>query len=115
MRGNVGSWKKFNAFLPWDIKDVLSKPIKLFVVIICLLILMLQYRLWFGDGSIQQNRIYQQRLDQLKVQVEEKRRRNEALYAEVLDLRKGKEAMEEQARYDLGMIKEDETFFQVIE
>lgn len=88
---------------------------KIFVAVIILLIASLQYRLWFGDGSIQQNEAYQQRLDQLKLQVEEKRQRNEALYAEVLDLRKGKEAVEERARYDLGMIKEEETFFQVIE
>ncbi|MFI3218559.1 MAG: septum formation initiator family protein, partial [Methylococcales bacterium] len=45
----------------------------------------------------------------------EKKLRNEALYAEVLDLRKGQEALEERARDELGMIKENETFFQVIE
>ncbi len=58
---------------------------------------------------------YQQRLDDLKKEVEEKRERNEALYAEVEDLRKGQEAIEERARDELGMIKEDETFFQVLE
>lgn len=58
---------------------------------------------------------YQQRLDDLKKQVQEKKERNEALYAEVLDLRKGQEAIEERARDELGMIKEGETFFQVIE
>ena len=56
-----------------------------------------------------------QRLDDLKAQIEEKRLRNEALYAEVVDLRKGQEALEERARDELGMIKENETFFQVIE
>lgn len=44
-----------------------------------------------------------------------KKERNDALYAEVLDLRKGQEAIEERARDELGMIKENETFFQVIE
>jgi cell division protein FtsB len=58
---------------------------------------------------------YQLRLDELKEQVQEKKERNEALYAEVLDLRKGQEAIEERARDELGMIKEDETFFQVLE
>ncbi|MGJ0491497.1 cell division protein FtsB [Methylobacter sp.] len=88
---------------------------KSLIIIIILLIIHLQYRLWYGDGSIQEIHAYQQRLDELKEQVEEKKVRNEALYAEVLDLRKGQAAIEERARYELGMIKEDETFFQVLE
>lgn len=79
------------------------------------MILHLQYRLWFGDGSVEQVLQYQQRLDVLKQEAQKKRDRNDALYAEVLDLRKGQEAIEERARHNLGMIKENETFFQVIE
>ncbi len=71
--------------------------------------------MWFGDGSVEQVLQYQQRLDVLKQEAQKKRDRNDALYAEVLDLRKGKEAIEERARHNLGMIKENETFFQVIE
>jgi cell division protein FtsB len=88
---------------------------KILIVILIALIAHLQYRLWFGDGSITEIRAYQQRLDDLTQQVEEKRLRNEALYAEVVDLRKGQEALEERARDELGMIKDNETFFQVIE
>lgn len=88
---------------------------KILIVILIALIGHLQYRLWFGDGSITELRAYQQRLDDLTQQVEEKRLRNEALYAEVVDLRKGQEALEERARDELGMIKDNETFFQVIE
>ncbi len=88
---------------------------KILITIIFLLIIHLQYRIWVGDGSFAQINAYQQRLDDLKKQVEEKRQRNEALYAEVLDLRKGQEAIEERAREELGMIKEDETFFHVLE
>ncbi len=51
----------------------------------------------------------------LKKEVKEKKERNDALYGEVLDLRKGDEAIEERAREELGMIKENETFFQIIE
>lgn len=58
---------------------------------------------------------YQQRLDSLNQKVKEKKERNDVLYAEVLDLRKGQEAIEERARYELGMIKKDETFFQMLE
>ncbi|WP_338070330.1 septum formation initiator family protein [Bathymodiolus platifrons methanotrophic gill symbiont] len=76
---------------------------------------LLQYRLWYGDGSFKQTQKYQQQLDLLQQQLTVKQKRNKALEAEVLDLRKGKEAIEETARHDLGLIKQDETFFQVIE
>jgi cell division protein FtsB len=92
-----------------------GEPIKSLIVIIILLTIHLQYRLWYGDGGIREIHAYQLRLDELKEQVEEKKARNEALYAEVLDLRKGQAAIEERARYELGMIREDETFFQVLE
>ncbi|SJM91275.1 Cell division protein FtsB [Crenothrix polyspora] len=88
---------------------------KILMFIMLLLIGHLQYRLWVGDASIGQIKTYQQRLDELKVRVTEKQDRNQALYAEVLDLRKGQEAIEERARDELGMIKEGETFFQVID
>lgn len=71
--------------------------------------------MWYGDGSFKQTEKYQRQLDQLQQQLELKQQRNKALKAEVLDLRKGKEAIEETARHDLGLIKKDETFFQVIE
>ncbi len=89
--------------------------VKILVVVLILLIAQLQYRLWLGDGGQQEVQEYQEKLDILTKEVNEKKERNDALYAEVLDLRKGKEAIEERARYELGMIKENETFFQVIE
>ena len=75
----------------------------------------MQYRLWNGDGSLQQNQKYQQQLEKLQDQLRIKQQRNKLLEAEVLDLRKGKEAIEEIARHDLGLIKKEETFFQIIE
>lgn len=89
--------------------------VKILIAILILFVIQLQYRLWYADGSIQQVQQYQQRLDTLKKEAKGKKQRNDALYAEVLDLRKGDEAIEERARYDLGMIKENETFIQVIE
>lgn len=88
---------------------------RILVAVLIAIIVHLQYRLWFGDGGIVQINHYQSRLDELALQVQEKKERNAALYGEVLDLRKGQEAIEERARYELGMIKEDETFFQVLE
>ena len=74
-----------------------------------------QYRLWLGDASVSQISDYRQRLDELSKETQEKKDRNDALYAEVLDLRSGLETIEERARYELGMVKEHETFFQVLE
>ena len=96
------------AGLRWDYYQLLG--VVLLVFLVCL-----QYRLWYGDGGMEEIRTYQQRLEVLKKEVQEKKERNEELYAEVLDLRKGQEAIEERARYELGMIRENETFFQVIE
>ncbi|NOU15414.1 MAG: cell division protein FtsB [Methylococcaceae bacterium] len=87
---------------------------KFFVPLIIVLIGLLQYRLWVGDGSVAQINEYQQRLDELKLEADKRNLRNESLRAEVLDIKKGQEAIEERARYELGMIREDETFFQIV-
>ena len=88
---------------------------KILLAFIILFVALLQYRLWHGDGGIAEITALQLRLDDLKEQVEEKKERNETLYAEVEDLRKGQEALEERARDELGMIRDGETFFQVLE
>ena len=88
---------------------------KIFLSFVILLIALLQYRLWFVNGGIEQIQHDQLLLVDLKKQVEEKRERNAALYAEVEDLRKGQESLEERARKELGMIRDGETFFQVLE
>ncbi|MEN9756973.1 MAG: Cell division protein ftsB [Pseudomonadota bacterium] len=88
---------------------------KIIVIVLLVIIAQLQYRLWFGDGSVNEINAYQTRLNDVKLQVEEKKHRNEMLYAEVLDLRKGQESIEERARDELGMIKNGETFIEVIE
>jgi cell division protein FtsB len=106
---------RFKSFLPLLPYRTHFEIMKILLSVIILLVILLQYRLWFGDGGIQEIKAFQQRLDDLKEQVEEKKERNEALYAEVEDLRKGQEALEERARDELGMIREGETFFQVLE
>jgi len=85
------------------------------LLLIVLLIALLQYRLWWGDGGVMQNREYQQRIAQLNEELKKKQDRNQSLYAEVLDLRQAREAIEERARHDLGMIRDDETFFEIIQ
>jgi cell division protein FtsB len=89
--------------------------VKLLVTVLLILLALLQYRLWVGDGGVAEvwrlhKAIQAQQSDNASL-VE----RNRALEAEVRDLRQGLAAVEERARTDLGMIKEGETFFQVIE
>lgn len=82
--------------------------------ILTVLLLLLQYRLWVGDGSIPEVLHLQQEVEKqqhLKQQLEE---RNASLDAEVTDLKQGLDAIEERARSELGMIREDETFYQII-
>ncbi len=89
---------------------------KYLVIAIILFTAHLQYRLWYDkNGSIPQIKAYEARLAGLAEQAEKKKQRNAVLFAELDDLRGGFEAIEERARYELGMIREGETFFQVIE
>ena len=78
------------------------------------LVLLLQYPLWLGKGGWL--RVWD--LDrQVQTQKDENRRlqvQNDALDAEVGDLKQGFDAIEERARYELGMIRQDEVFFQVV-
>jgi cell division protein FtsB len=88
---------------------------KKLLILLVILLVFLQYSLWFGDGSLQEVWRLHKDVEQQHQQNAVLRERNEALEAEVLDLQQGLEAIEEHAREDLGMIKKGETFYQVIE
>lgn len=75
----------------------------------------LQYRLWVGEGSLAEVSTLKQQLAAQDDELSELKERNAALRAEVEDLRRGQEAIEARARSELGMIREGETFFQLIE
>ena len=85
------------------------------IAALVVILALLQYKLWIGNGSLAE--VY--RLDQtIAAQKKENaaaKERNLALQAEVDDLQHGMAAMEERARSELGMIKKDETFFRVID
>lgn len=80
-----------------------------------MLIGLLQYRLWFGDGNVRELHRLGERIEELKQEGAKRRERNAALEAEVMDLKQGTDAIEERARHELGMIKEGEVFIQVID
>ncbi len=85
------------------------------VIFLAVILLLLQIRLWTGDGGVHE--LWQLNRE-IGVQTHENavlRERNEALEAEVLDLKEGAAAVEERARRELSMIRRDETFFQAVE
>jgi cell division protein FtsB len=75
----------------------------------------LQYRLWVGDGSLEELHTLRQQIADYKAEIAQMKARNRALLAEVEDLKHGQSAIEERARSELGMIKQGEVFLQVIE
>ncbi|MEX2525375.1 MAG: cell division protein FtsB [Gammaproteobacteria bacterium] len=84
-------------------------------VILLIVLVLLQFRLWNGHGSIPDVRRLQEIRQAQQDENEELRERNLALAAEVLDLKQGLAAVEERARSEMGMIMPDETFFQIID
>lgn len=88
---------------------------KRLIAFLLVLIALLQYRLWFGDGGIAEWHELQVRIEELRQEGERRKARNAALDADVRDLKEGTDAIEERARQELGMIREGETFVQVFE
>jgi cell division protein FtsB len=68
-----------------------------------------------GDGSLAEVWELYRQVEEQKEENRRLRERNQALDAEVLDLKQGLEAIEERAREELGMIREDESFYQIVE
>ena len=87
---------------------------KFIAAILVILLVLLQYPLWFGDGSFSKVWKLQHAVEIQKEKNNKLEDRNASLEAEVLDLKQGLDAIEERARTELGMIKQGETFFQVV-
>jgi cell division protein FtsB len=92
----------------------LRSPYWLFVVLI-LVLAGLQYRLWVGEGSFAQVTDLQRQIAEQKGENENLLERNRILEAEVSELKKGMETVEERARHELGMVKDGETLYQLNE
>ena len=74
----------------------------------------LQFKLWVGDGSYSEVHRLKDAIGQQQLENQKAIERNLALGGEVKDLKQGLTAVEERARSELGMIKEGETFFQIV-
>ena len=85
------------------------------MAILVLLIILLQYRLWLDKGGIPEILQLEKEVEMVTLEVNALRERNQKLSAEVIDLKTGIEAIEERARTDLGMIKDGEVYYQVVD
>jgi cell division protein FtsB len=88
---------------------------RLLIAALVALLVLLQYRLWVGEGSLAEVHGLRQEIASQGLELDRLRARNRELEAEVMDLREGQQALEERARAELGMIKGGEIFIQVIE
>jgi cell division protein FtsB len=87
---------------------------KVLTVVLTLLLAGLQYRLWIADGGLAHTHRLRAEAAAQHVEVERLAARNAALDAEIRDLKSGVAAIESRARMTLGMVRDGETFFLVV-
>ena len=84
------------------------------ILILFVLLIMLQFKLWLGEGGFTEVARLEARVENQREINDDLLQRNAELQAEVEDLRERLDAVEERARSELGMIKPDEKFYQVV-
>jgi cell division protein FtsB len=88
---------------------------RLITLALVALLLLIQIPLWFGKGGWLRVSQLQDEVAAAQIKTEEKKARNAKLDSEVRDLKDGTGAVEERARYELGMIKQNEVFIQILD
>jgi len=87
---------------------------RIVTIILFILLILLQFKLWLGEGGFREVTRLENRVEQQQQLNDELLQRNAQLQAEVIDLRERLDAVEERARNELGLIKPDEEFYQVV-
>jgi len=87
---------------------------KWFIGVLAALVLVLQYRIWLSPHGAREVRQFSSAVEQQAAENQQLSARNQQQAAEVRDLKQGYAAMEERARSELGMIRANETYFQVV-
>ena len=85
------------------------------LILLIITLLVLQHKLWLGDGNLIQWVQLEKKLKAQHLKNNLLAERNKALEADIKELKSGDQALEEQARYELGMIKENEIYYQFID
>jgi len=86
-----------------------------FIIFLGVLLIVLQWRLWFSDGGLRERNLLKQQIMEHQRKNQAWQRRNTILEREVEDLKNGEEVIERRAREDLGLIKRDEIFYQFVD
>lgn len=87
---------------------------KIITALLFVLLLALQYRLWFGKHSIPDYLNMEKELAEQLLHNQNLKQRNSLLIADIQDLKMGLESIEERARNELGLIKPGETFYRIL-
>ncbi len=87
---------------------------RILVAVLGALIVLVQYPLWLGKGGWLRVGELDRQVQALRESNKQLETRNQKLDAEVRDLKQGFDAIEERARFELGMVRQDEIFFQVL-
>ena len=88
---------------------------RLIAVSFVILLVLIQYPLWLGKGGWLRVWEFERQVAQAQSQNEKLKERNAKLESEVADLKTGTDSVEERARFELGMIKKDEIFVQILD
>ena len=83
--------------------------------VLIILLVVLQYRLWIGEGSLAHAHRLENEVKLQKAENERMQERNRIMDVEVEELKTGLDTIEERARNDIGLIKKDETFFMIMD
>ena len=94
---------------------MISPAMRLLSILLVVLLIVIQYPLWLGKGGWLRVWDLDRQVTAAQQKNEELKDRNDRLASEVRDLKEGRDAVEERARYELGMLKEGEVFVQVID
>jgi cell division protein FtsB len=89
--------------------------LRLVALILLALLLALGVKLWAGEWGLREITRLKAQIEEQKAENAQLKQRNDTLAADVEDLRNGRDAIEERARTELGLIKPDEVFYQVVE
>ena len=84
-------------------------------IILIIALVVLQHKLWLGDGNLIQWVGLKEKLAEHEQENNKLIARNKALEADIKELKSGEQALEEQARHELGMIKENEVYYQFVD
>ena len=88
---------------------------RLVFIILIIILVFLQHKLWLGDGNLIQWVSLQKKLVEHEQENNKLIARNKALEADIKELKSGEQALEEKARQELGMVKENEVYYKFVD